>query len=149
MKRLLYDIISKTVKTFSKGNIIGKDFNGLSKRLYYERAQHLTFLFQSKIKYEENIQSKIRPYLKEGDIVFDIGANIGWYSLSLASRYPKCEIHSFEPLGPIYNAFTRNLSLNSFANIHPNNVGLSNIKETVSFYYDANYCTKSSKENLS
>ena len=99
-------------------------------------------------EYEQEEQAILFDLVSDGDIVFDIGANIGWYSLSLSKRYPNCKIYSFEPLGPIYKSLTKNIELNSADSIKSFNFGLSNKKQMVSFFYDEKYCTKSSEENL-
>ena len=69
MKKTIHKLIYEFVKAFSKNNIIGKPLRGFNKILYYERSQHLIFLFQKKIRYEEVIQKKIIGLLKEGDLV--------------------------------------------------------------------------------
>ena len=35
--------------------------------------------------------------LKEGDVIFDIGANIGVFGVRASQTYNNIEIHSFEP----------------------------------------------------
>ncbi len=98
MKKSIYNLVSKTVKLFSKSDIIGKRISGFNKTLYYERSQHLTFLFQPSIKYEETIQNKIKEYIQEGDIIFDIGANIGQYAMPFSELVGNNgKVYSFEP----------------------------------------------------
>ena len=51
--------------------------------------------------------------LKEGDVVFDVGANIGIYSLLAAQVIgPRGKIFAFEPTPPTYDALVRNLNKN-------------------------------------
>lgn len=56
-----------------------------------------------------------------GDVVVDIGANIGIVSIYLAKRHPGLIIHAFEPLPPNYDRLISNLRLNNVRNVvaHP------------------------------
>lgn len=63
--------------------------------------------------------------LKEGDVVFDVGANIGEVTFGMSKRVGNLGmIHSFEPDPFIFSKISRNLRLNSFTNICLNNVAL-------------------------
>lgn len=61
----------------------------------------------------------------DGDIFFDVGANIGVYSLYCAAKHPKSLIYAFEPMYSNYMRLTENRSLNNFKNIRvfPNCIG--------------------------
>ena len=52
------------------------------------------FLFPKK---EEEVRAYINEYVKDGDIFFDVGANIGVFTVYCACRYPKVKVYSFEP----------------------------------------------------
>lgn len=47
-----------------------------------------------------------------GDIVIDIGANVGMVSIFLAKKYPFLKIYSYEPVYLNYCNLTRNIQLN-------------------------------------
>ena len=49
--------------------------------LTYETSQHLNFFLKKTICYESNIQAILKKYISKGDIIFDIGANIGQFSI--------------------------------------------------------------------
>ena len=51
------------------------------------------------------------------DIFFDVGANVGVYSLFAASLFPKMVIWAFEPMQANYAAFVQNIEMNGFHNI--------------------------------
>lgn len=53
------------------------------------------------------------------DVFFDIGANVGVYSLYAASLYPGMRIFSFEPLRMNFEALQDNAKANGFGNIYP------------------------------
>lgn len=62
--------------------------------------------------------------LKKDDIVFDVGANIGWYSNFLAKHFKDIEIHSFEPDPENFKLLSSNLKLNNSQNVILNNCGI-------------------------
>ena len=55
---------------------------------------------------------------KPGDIVLDIGANIGTLSIYLAKKYPFIKIFAYEPVFTSYKCFIRNI----FSNNIPDNI---------------------------
>ncbi len=63
--------------------------------------------------------------LKEGDLVVDVGANIGVLGIRLSKKYKKIEIHSFEPIPNIFNVLKKNskLSKNPFFKVYENGLG--------------------------
>ncbi len=89
--------------------------------------------------------------LAEGiDVVFDIGANIGWYSLNTAKRHgPAIDIHSFEPIPATYAQLVRNVELNDATSVHPHNFGFSDANSEKTFYYYPQGSGNASTMNLS
>jgi len=69
------------------------------------------------------------------DIVIDIGANIGAFSIMLAKLYPFIKVYSVEPVAETYIQLLKNIELNNLTNIIPINVALSDgydrVKEIV------------------
>ena len=55
--------------------------------------------------------------------IFDVGANVGDWSLLVSNLYPKCEIHSFEIIPSTFSTLVQKTENNS--NIITNNIGLS------------------------
>jgi len=70
----------------------------------------------------------------EGDVVFDIGANIGMFSLYSIHQGAK-EVHSFEPGINQFGAIKNNLAT-KFDNIFANNLAVSKKSGKVKFYID-------------
>ncbi len=48
--------------------------------------------------YEASETKVMLAMLEHATVIFDIGANIGWYSLLFARRFPAAIVHAFEPL---------------------------------------------------
>lgn len=49
--------------------------------------------------YEQELTAFVlqRLAMPEDAVALDVGANLGWYSMLLARRFPKAQIHAFEP----------------------------------------------------
>ncbi len=75
---------------------------------------------------------------KSGDIVIDIGGNIGITAIYLLKKFPFLKIYSFEPIKLNYNNFKKNLVLNNISqeNIIINNLALSKDGRNVSFMFE-------------
>lgn len=68
----------------------------------------------------------LRKLLTPGDTVFDVGANVGIYTL-LASRLigASGSVHAFEPVSSVYHLLVSNIALNQAANVVPNRLAMS------------------------
>lgn len=64
---------------------------------------------------------------KPGDVVIDIGANIGMLSIFLAKRYPFLKIYAFEPANLNYNNFLKNIEING---VEPNTITVEKLAVT-------------------
>lgn len=71
--------------------------------------------------------------LQDCDVFFDVGANIGLYSLYAAKLCPRCRIYSFEPESQNYARLCNNIVLNAITNIIPCNFPLSD-RETFDLF---------------
>jgi FkbM family methyltransferase len=60
-----------------------------------------------------------------GDVVLDIGAHIGLFSIYMGLCFPDIIIHSFEPFPPNYRLLSENIKLNEVQNVHLHNLALS------------------------
>lgn len=85
--------------------------------------------------YEQAEWGVMSQLIPPGAIVFDIGANIGWYSMNIARQTPATQVHAFEPLPPTYDYLARNVALNQLTNIHLHNFGLSHRAGQLTFYF--------------
>jgi len=82
--------------------------------------------FDSKINGEDLfIENTLADLLKADakPVFFDVGANIGDFSLELRKRFPQAEIHSFEPVKTTYNLLEQAAAGKQ---IQLHNIGFSN-----------------------
>lgn len=63
----------------------------------------------------------------DSDVFYDVGANIGIYSLFFCSLYPNGYCYAFEPSNGNCSRLFENIKLNGFVNITPYNWAISNV----------------------
>jgi len=85
--------------------------------------------------YEKSELEIIKKLIGHNFTIFDIGANIGWYSLLLSKTFKDSSIYSFEPIPKTYLQLKRNIELNGTHNIHVFNFGFSDQTGPLTFYY--------------
>jgi FkbM family methyltransferase len=76
--------------------------------------------------YERAVQDTFEAVLQPGDVVWDVGAHIGFFSL-LASRLvgPNGRVHAFEPIAANRGRLLTSLELNSATNVTVHDCALS------------------------
>jgi FkbM family methyltransferase len=75
--------------------------------------------------YERGTTRLLGQLLPSKSCVFDVGANVGYYSVLAAALASSGEVHAFEPWPPAFRWLSRNAALNGFPNLHLNQVALS------------------------
>jgi amino acid adenylation domain-containing protein/FkbM family methyltransferase len=76
--------------------------------------------------------------LPEGACVFDVGANIGMFTLFVAQHCPGARVYAFEPIQPIFDTLRLNLKLyDADARVYP--VGFSDAEREATFTYYPHY----------
>ncbi|MFN4902834.1 MAG: FkbM family methyltransferase [Ignavibacteria bacterium] len=78
--------------------------------------------------YETGTTKVFELLIRDLDRVFDIGANMGWYSIISSRLARHGEVHAFEPVPFIFEKFKKNISLNNENDIHVNNIALGREK---------------------
>ncbi len=123
--KILKDLVSIVLRRILGEKITGKKFSGSELILYYERSQHLMFFGCKKISYEKNIQSKLAGLINRGDLIFDIGANIGQYSLFFSEMTGEDgRVISIEPGKKSFKMLQFNKERNRCSNMTCLNVGV-------------------------
>jgi FkbM family methyltransferase len=80
-------------------------------------------------------RDKLYSLIKKGQIIFDVGTNIGETLLNFARLTgEQGYVYGFEPDEENYNNARKNISLNDFKNIHVFRQAVSDKKETVKLY---------------
>lgn len=98
--------------------------------------------------YEKTESSMMESLVEDGDIFFDIGANIGWHSINIAVSRRHTKVYSFEPLPQTFLQLETNVRLNAIPNVQLHHFGFSNQAGTFPFYYYLEGSGNASSANL-
>ncbi len=67
--------------------------------------------------YEKEGLDVLFKEIKRKDVVFDVGANIGYFACLIANHYPESQVHAFEMGSENLRLLQRNVELNRLRNI--------------------------------
>lgn len=98
--------------------------------------------------YEREELLCVAGLIGNGDVVFDIGANYGWYSLNIAKRYPDAQIYAFEPIPYSFDMLSGNIELNNIKNVRIFNIGIGKENTVSEFNYNKDASGATSTVNL-
>src|SRR6185503_6986160 len=86
--------------------------NGI--RIRASLKKHLYLSRPGRIKREVEIASKLASLVPENGVIYDLGANIGLYSLVFASNRKRV-VHAFEPFEEALFGLRRNIQINQLS----------------------------------
>ncbi len=104
--------------------------NGLS--IYHKNTYETDYVYNEIFNEHTYLQHDIK--INENAVIFDVGANIGLFSLYIKQNYPTSIIYAFEPSPEIHHILNSNLtefgqSAKTF------NIGLADRTTETTFYY--------------
>jgi FkbM family methyltransferase len=79
-----------------------------------------------------DILSRLPDY--QPKVIFDVGANVGEVCVPLASAFPDCAIHAFEPVPPTFAALSEKTK--QLGNVHCHNTALGSRSGSVRMWAD-------------
>ena len=85
--------------------------------------------------YEKEYLDMMLKLIRPKATIFDIGANIGWYTINFAKILKGGHVYSFEPIPTSFSYLRKNLALNNITNARIFNYGLYNEEKILTFYY--------------
>ena len=85
---------------------------------YYDNDQFIGASLQYYGEYTSLEVDYVSSYLKDDDIVIDVGANIGTHTLAYSKLVPKGQVISFEPNKRNYDLLIKNVAINNRDNVH-------------------------------
>jgi FkbM family methyltransferase len=123
-KGLLYDAFNEKLLPSQRFVIVAIRHDFRLNLDLSEPAQRKIYYFGD---YDERHEiSLIRRTLLPGDVFWDIGANIGFYTLTASTLVgPQGHVVAFEPAAHSWQSLTANLNLNPSANVQPVQTALS------------------------
>jgi FkbM family methyltransferase len=104
-------------------------------RLALSAKRHLGLLRPSTRRAEVAIAEKLAGHVPRSAVIYDIGANIGLYSLVFA-RDAARRVHAFEPGSVAAHYLRLNVALNALANVDVHQVLVSDRTGTCRFVHD-------------
>lgn len=89
--------------------------------------------------FEQNLfLSNIYEYIpKSSDIIIDIGAHIGTFSILVATMATQGHVYALEPCADSYKYLKDNVKLNKLSNVSTHNLALSNKRGKTRLFYDS------------
>lgn len=95
----------------------------------YPRDLIQSYLVDTKQFYELDQLKRVEKYIKKGDVILDVGANMGNHSLYWANEGKAKKIYAFEPLPEAFDILKTNVEINNLqGKVIPLNIGLSSKK---------------------
>ena len=101
------------------------------------------------LDYEKQELAMMENLVSDGDCFFDIGANIGWYSINIATSRRAARVHAFEPVPRTFGQLQTNVALNAVPNVVIHNFGFHNEARELDFYYYPQGSGNASSANVS
>jgi len=101
--------------------------------------------------YEQQEMKEFMSLAKPGMTFFDVGANLGMYSVLAGKRVgPSGRVHAFEPTPALVSKLKQQLALNSLHNVTVNETAISSETGTAQFFLaeaSVNNCLSSSSDS--
>jgi len=137
LKSLLYHFGAPLLRKWLSGSMTSKRIKGSSKVLYYDRSQHLGFLFSQEIVYEPEFSHILLDQIQPGTLVFEIGSNIGQYSLQISEKLgPSGKLICVEPDSDNFASLSFNILSNQCHNVVLQHKAVSDHEGELTFYKD-------------
>lgn len=99
--------------------------------------------------YEKEEMEIIFSLMEKDFIFFDIGANLGWYTIKIAKAQKNARIFSFEPILATFTLLKKNLEINKIKNAQIFNFGLADENKKTNFYFYDESSGNASLKNVS
>jgi FkbM family methyltransferase len=85
-------------------------------------------------KYETEEVEMLLSLARDGDTFFDVGANVGVYSIAFAQQFSKSRIYAFEPIPDTARKLKENILASGVKNVSVEVMGLSDVAMDARFY---------------
>ena len=114
--------------------LIASEFRGAPVMFLCRPDVHMERQIINRGLYGADVLSFLAMHAAAGEIICDVGANIGAYSIPLAKAFPGTEVHAFEPNPPIATRLRQNVLINGAANVHVHQLAVGDRTATMEFH---------------
>lgn len=141
LRKLMRNIYYKFTRP--KDNILKIDFEELKLLFYVDSSINMriveTAFSESKLGGEKPVLDFLVKNIKKGDVVFDVGANVGVHTILMAKLVnEKGKVVSFEPEEETFATLKKNISINELNNIMLFPIALSDSRSEKNIYFTGN-----------
>ncbi len=134
INRVFYPVLPKKIKIPPAGILTLKNKDGKTLKIKTNQTNYLTqLIFWEGYQNFEYTDIFIKLIKKIG-VFYDIGSNIGYYSLLAEMENPTIKVVAFEPAsGPLYY-LKKNVNVNNFKTITVEDIALSDKNGSITFF---------------
>ena len=124
-------VAERAHKTFHLGNGVER-VEVLGSRMALDSSEYMQRRFYYHC-YEAPAVRFFKRWLREGDVVFDVGAHVGFFTL-LGARLigARGQVHAFEPVPSNYQHLQENVALNGYSNVRATRAAVGDSEGEVS-----------------
>jgi len=150
MKKLLFSLYKKIITLFygsnlSKYSIVRKTSRYMTHKLHPEFVEiegnkiyldeRDSLFLSSNIIHEKTIVNLVKNEIKKGDVVIDIGAHIGYYTVLFAKLVGlEGRVFAFEASPTNFEILEKNVTVNGYQNVTLNNKAVSDKNGKLTLY---------------
>tara|TARA_Y100001936_G_scaffold187757_1_gene185813 strand:- start:3749 stop:4651 length:903 start_codon:yes stop_codon:yes gene_type:complete len=150
MKTFLFSLYKKGIKLFigsniSKYGVVRKTSRYMNRNLHPEFVEidgnkifldeNDSLLLSSGITHEKTVINLVKNEIKKGDVVIDIGAHIGYYTVLFAKLVgPEGKVFAFEASPKNFEILKKNVDMNGYKNVVCNNKAVSDKNGKLTLY---------------
>jgi hypothetical protein len=137
--RITWPLVRQVRLHFGKNDSFGPfetTFDGTT-RIWVSLCDHIEsqIFWQGVQEGDRGEVNLLKSILEPEHVFFDVGANIGVFTLIAARRVKDGRVHAFEPSEFHLKKLQRNVKINGFQNVVINPVGLSNSAAQRDLYF--------------
>jgi FkbM family methyltransferase len=132
-------LASLSVRLRLSGDTIWVDFGDIKLPFHGDGDLQELYYHVFGKRWWKNELHAISPYLAPGDVVIDVGANLGFMSVLFSKLTgPEGRIYSFEPSPLVYAKLSEVIRANHLSNVSPYNLGCGSQEQSMSLYRHRN-----------
>lgn len=102
--------------------------------LWDKASVDMLALLRAEGGWDENVRNALIKFLRPGQVLYDVGANAGYMSLSVAAAVPDARVYAFEPIPDLAQAIAASANANGFDRLEAFNAALSSCTSIIDLH---------------